>query len=96
MKRGYVYIMTNGPSGTPYVGVTSTIVARVGQHREGRGSDFCREHHLTLVYVEVHDTIAAAITRDKQIKVRQRVWKLNLIGRSDPDRIDLSPTLHLD
>jgi len=97
MKRGYLYIMTNGPSGTLYIGVTSNIAARVAQHRAGTGSDFCREHRLTrLVYVEVHDTIEAAITREKQIKTWQRAWKLNLIGRTNSDWLDLFPTLHLD
>ena len=97
MKRAYVYIMTNGPSGTLYVGVTSNIASRTAQHRAGTGSDFCREHGLTrLVYVEVHDTITAAITREKQIKAWRRAWKLNLIGRSNPAWLDLFPTLHLD
>ena len=56
MKRGYVYIMTNEPSGTLYIGVTSSIAARVHQHRTGHGSDFCKRYGLTkLVYVEMHD-----------------------------------------
>jgi len=89
--------MTNGRSGTLYVGVTSNIVARVAQHRAGTGSAFCREHGLIcLVYVEAHDSIYEAITREKQLKAWQRAWKLNLIGRTNPDWLDLFPTLHLD
>jgi putative endonuclease len=36
--------MTNGPSGTLYIGVTSSIAARVAQHRAGTGSDFCKKY----------------------------------------------------
>ncbi|MGJ3630005.1 GIY-YIG nuclease family protein [Sphingomonas sp. MMS24-JH45] len=76
MKRGYVYVMTNAPSGTLYVGVTSAIAARVAQHRAGTGSDFCRDHRLTrLVYVEPYATITEAIAREKQLKAWQRSWK---------------------
>ena len=42
MTSGYVYIMTNRSSGTLYIGVTANIAARVTQHREASGSDFCR------------------------------------------------------
>lgn len=97
MKRGYVYIMANGPSGTLYVGVTSAIAARVQQHRLGTGSDFCRRYGLKqLVHLERYDTITEAIAREKQLKAWKRAWKLNLIGQHNPDWHDLFPTLHLD
>ena len=51
MKRGYVYIMTNAPSGTLYIGVTSDLSARIHQHRTGTGSDFCQRHRLTRLSV---------------------------------------------
>jgi putative endonuclease len=35
MKPGWVYIMTNRVNGTLYTGVTSDLVRRVFQHREG-------------------------------------------------------------
>ena len=89
-KRGYVYIMTNGPSGTLYTGVTANLAARVHQHRSGTGSDFCHENGLTrLVYVETHERIDAAIAREKAIKKWKRGWKLNLIGKANPDWRDL-------
>lgn len=97
VKRGYVYIMSNVPSGTLYVGVTSAIAARVAQHRAGTGSEFCRDYGLIrLVHVETYDTIIEAIAREKQLKAWKRRWKLNLIGRNNPSWDDLSPTLHLD
>jgi putative endonuclease len=87
MKRGYVYIMTNAPSGALYIGVTSNIAAR---DREGTGSEFCREHGLTrLVYVEEYPTIQEAIAREKAMKAWQRAWKPNLIRRANPKWDDL-------
>ena len=96
MKRGYVYIMTNAPSGTFYIGVTSDLAARIHQDRSGTGSDFCKRHRLTrLVHVESFDTMLEAITREKQLKAWQRSWKLNLIGRSNPGWTDLFDHLPL-
>ena len=95
MQGGWVYIMTNGPSGTLYVGVTANIARRVMQHRQGDGSDFCRDHELTrLVYLERHERIDEAIAREKAIKAWRRVWKLNLIGKANPDWHDLFDDLN--
>jgi len=75
--------MTDEPSGTLYIGVTGNLAARIQQHREGRGSDFCREHGLTrLVYVEQHDTMVEAITREKALK------KVEACVEAQPDRED--------
>ena len=95
MKQGYVYIMTNGRSGTLYVGVTAYLAARVMQHRGGTGSDFCRRHGLTrLVHIEVFDRIDEAIAREKALKAWHRGWKLNLIEKSNPGWDDLFDTLN--
>ena len=73
MKGGYVYIMTNGVSGALYIGVTADIAARATQHREGRGSEFCKRYGLDrLVYVEHHDRIEDAIWREKMLKAWKR------------------------
>jgi putative endonuclease len=97
MKRGYVFIMTHEPSGTIYIGVTSNIAARAYQHRTGTGSDFCRKYKFTrLVPVDPYETIEEAIAREKTLKAWKRSWKLNLIGRSNPEWADLYPTLHFD
>ncbi len=90
MKGGWVYIMTNGPHGTLYIGVTAHLAARITQHREGRGSEFCREHGLTrLVHVERHDDIRDAIAREKAMKRWKRQWKVDLICRQNPHWRDL-------
>jgi putative endonuclease len=42
-----------------------------------------------LVYIEFHDTMERAITREKQIKKWRRVWKLALIEKANPQWRDL-------
>jgi len=95
MKGGYVYIMSNRPSGTLYIGVTSNLAARVAQHRSGTGSDFCRRYGLVrLVYVERHERIDDAIAREKALKAWKRAWKLDLIAQANPNWDDLFATIN--
>ncbi|QUL39311.1 GIY-YIG nuclease family protein [Erythrobacter sp. JK5] len=95
MMGGWVYIMTNGPHGTLYIGVTSDLVSRIAAYREGRGSEFCRKHGLTrLVYVERYERIDDAISREKAMKRWKRQWKLKLIRRDNPDWNDLFETVN--
>lgn len=90
MKGGWVYIMSNGPHGTLYTGVTSDLPRRVHQHGTGDGSDFCRRYKLThLVYAEPYDLIEDAILGEKRIKGWKRQWKLRLIRAQNPDWRDL-------
>lgn len=79
-KSSYVHILASGPYGTLYVGVTSDLVKRVWQHREGFVSGFTKDHGTKhLVWYEVHADIMQAITREKQIKRWRRDWKVSLI-----------------
>jgi putative endonuclease len=91
MKTGWVYIMTDKPRGTLYIGVTSDIAARIDQHRSGTGSDFCRKYGLNrLVHLEAHDRIDEAIAREKAMKAAwQRASKIRLIEEANPDWDDL-------
>lgn len=92
---GWVYIMTNAPHGTLYIGVTSDLAARVFAHREGTGSEFCRKHGLIrLVYAERHEAITDAIAREKAMKKWKRQWKLRLIREGNPDWLDLFETIN--
>jgi putative endonuclease len=90
MRGGWVYIMTNKPFGTLYIGVTSDLAGRVWQHRNGKGSSFCKEHGLTrLAYAEEHASIYEAIAREKAMKAWNRNWKLRQIMDVNPDWEDL-------
>ncbi len=42
-----------------------------------------------LVYYELHDSMEAAITREKQLKKWNRGWKLRLIEEMNPEWNDL-------
>ena len=94
MRGGWVYIMTNRPNGTLYVGVTNDITRRAWEHREGLAEGFTKRHGLKrLVYAERCDDIALAIQREKTMKHWPRAWKVSLILRRNPGWEDLADTL---
>jgi putative endonuclease len=89
-----VYIMASRKHGTLYVGVTSQLPERVGQHREGKLPGFTKRYGVKLlVWFEEHDTMASAIQREKSLKKYRREWKTNLIERENPNWDDLFPAL---
>ncbi|GAA3723281.1 GIY-YIG nuclease family protein [Sphingomonas cynarae] len=88
--RPAIYIMTNKPNGTLYVGVTSNLPQRAWQHREGVVDGFSKRYGCkSLVWFEAADTMEAAIMREKQIKGGSRVKKLALIEAINPGWHDL-------
>jgi putative endonuclease len=90
MKGGWVYVMTDAPFGTLYIGVTSDLATRVWLHRNGKGSAFCRRYGLTrLVYCEQFERIDEAIAREKAMKAWRRRWKTKLIEKANPTWDDL-------
>ncbi len=90
MNTGYVYILASKRNGTLYTGVTSDLVRRVQEHREGRVEGFSKRHGVKmLVHYEVFGGITDAIVREKAIKKWRRAWKLELIEQSNPDWRDL-------
>jgi putative endonuclease len=61
MAGGYVYILTNRPNGTLYVGVTNDLIRRVFEHRSGFVDGSTKQHGLKrLVYFERFDDIRDA------------------------------------
>ncbi len=85
-RGGWVYILANRKHGALYTGVTADIAARMVQHREGKGSAFCRRYEISkLVYCEHHDRIEDAIAREKAVKKWRRAWKVELIERDNSD-----------
>jgi putative endonuclease len=90
MPGASVYIMTNRPNGTLYVGVTTNIARRAWEHRDGIIAGFTQKYGLKrLVYVEAHETILAAIQREKTVKHWSRAWKVRLVLESNPRWEDL-------
>ena len=89
-RSSYVYILASECYGTLYVGVTSDLVKRVWQHREGLAEGFTNTYQVKhLVWFEVHGDIMAAIAREKQLKKWKRAWKVALIQEHNPDWRDL-------
>ena len=83
--------MTNQRCGTLYIGVTSDLVRRIAEHKQGLVDGFSKKYGLkTLVYVEVSESIADAIAREKQLKRWHRDWKINFINEHNPEWNDLS------
>jgi len=94
MRGAYVYIMTNQPNGTLYVGVTNDIARRAYEHREGRIEGFTKRYGLKrLVWYERHETITGAIQREKTMKHWPRAWKVRLVLALNPGWDDLYETL---
>ena len=90
MKGGWIYIMTNRPNGTLYIGVTNNIARRAFEHRTGIGGQFTKRYGLgKLVYVEWHEDILTAIQREKNMKDWPRAWKARLVSRNNPEWRDL-------
>ena len=91
-----VYILARSYHGTLYMGVTSNLVGRIIQHREGVFDSFTKRYRIrTLVYYEIADTMEAAIQREKQIKRWRREYKYNAIDRLNPAWNDLAVGLGL-
>ena len=79
-KQPAVYIVTNQQNGTLYTGVTSNLIKRVYEHKNGLIGGFTKNHDCKkLVFYEIHETMESAIVREKQIKKYTRKKKLKLI-----------------
>ena len=94
MKQPCVYLLASHYHGTLYVGVTSDLIKRVWQHRNGAIEGFTRRYRVRdLVWCEQHDDMPAAIAREKAIKEWRRAWKIRLIETMNPEWKDLYPTI---
>ena len=86
-----VYLLASRRNGTLYAGVTSDLILRIAQHREGTFGGFTREHGVKrLVWFEQHATMEHAILREKRLKKWNRAWKLRLIEEHNPPWRDLA------
>jgi putative endonuclease len=48
-----------------------------------------------LVWFERHDTLEAAMQRERHIKSWKRAWKIELIEKENPQWVDLYPGLSM-
>jgi len=92
MKNPAVYILASSQNGTLYIGVTSDLIKRIWQHKEGLSDGFTKQYEVKiLVWYEQHETMESAIAREKAMKKWLRKWKLTTIEKMNPNWIDLWP-----
>jgi putative endonuclease len=90
MKQPAVYIVANRKNGTIYTGVTSNLVKRIYEHKEGQRKGFTKRYACKmLVFYEIYDNMDSAITREKQIKSWSRCEKLTMIEGMNKEWNDL-------
>jgi putative endonuclease len=90
-RQPCVYILASQPRGTLYIGVTSDLIGRLWQHRNGVVPGFTRRYKVNrLVRYELFGDMEGAILREKQLKRWHRQWKINLIESENPDWHDLA------
>ena len=72
------------------------LIRRIWEHKTKAIPGFTAKYDVDrLVWFEAHQSIAAAATRERQIKEWKRAWKIELIERDNPQWIDLYPSLSL-
>jgi putative endonuclease len=90
----FVYLLASGHYGTLYVGSTTDLARRVWEHKTRAVPGFTAKYGVArLVWFEVHQTLEAALIRERQIKRWKRDWKINLIESENPHWVDLYPSL---
>jgi putative endonuclease len=91
-----VYLLANGHYGAIYIGVTSDLIGRLWQHRNGVFPGFTKRYKVhRLVHYEVFGEMEPAILREKQLKNWHRQWKINLVNAENPEWVDLAVALGL-
>lgn len=90
MRQPCVYILASRRNGTLYVGVTSDLIGRIWQHRNGTFEGFTKRYQVDrLVYHELFEAMEGAILREKKLKRWKRDWKIALIEKHNPDWHDI-------
>jgi putative endonuclease len=87
----YVYILSNKRHTVFYIGVTRSLVGRIPQHKNKKyPRSFTSKYNIDkLIYFETYETMHEAIKREKQLKKKARVYKLDLINKQNPRWQDL-------
>jgi putative endonuclease len=86
--------MASGRNGTLYIGVTSDLVKRALEHRNGLVAGFTKQYGCKmLVWYEAYDNLQEARLRELQMKKWKRLWKISTIEMMNPEWLDLYPTL---
>ena len=94
MKHPAVYMLASQYQGTLYIGVTSDLIKRVWEHKEGLLPGFTQRYAVKLlVWYEQHETMDSAIQKEKTMKKWRRQWKILALEQDNPLWSDLWPAL---
>jgi putative endonuclease len=89
-----VHLLASRRHGTIYLGITNDIVRRVHEHKKKVVPGFTAKYGVDrLVWFEVYDDPASAITREKAVKKWRREWKIRLIEEQNPEWRNLYPAI---
>lgn len=90
LQQSYVYIIASQKNGTIYVGVTSDLIKRIGEHKQSIIKGFTKKYNVSnLVYYEIFDNIEEAIKREKVLKGLTRAKKIALFEETNTEWDDL-------
>ena len=93
-KQPAIYILSNKPQGVLYVGVTSNLIKRIQEHKQGIHDGFSHKYYCNqLVYYEYFESMNDAINREEQLKAGSRKKKIVLIESCNIDWQDLYENL---
>ena len=93
-RQPAVYILASKRNGTLYIGVTSDLIKRAWEHKNGITGGFTERYNVhILVYYELFEDMCSAITREKQMKKWRRAWKIELIEKNNGGWRDLWPDI---
>ena len=93
-RQPAVYILASKRNGTLYIGVTSDLIKRAWEHKNGITGGFTERYNVhILVYYELFEDMYSAITREKQMKKWRRAWKIELIEKNNRGWRDLWPDI---
>jgi len=94
--RFFVYVLANRPRGVLYIGVTNDLIRRLVEHKAKLVPGFSKTYGVVrLVYYEEYSSILEARAREATLKRWRRAWKIELVGKFNPDWRDLSDELAL-
>ena len=86
----YVYILASKKQGFLYTGMTTDLVKRTWEHKNGVVEGHTKKYSIKrLVYFEAHSNFEDAAKREKQIKRWRRAWKIEMIEKENADWNDL-------
>jgi len=93
-KKFYIYILASKKNGFLYTGITSDLVKRTWEHKNGAMDGHTKKYSIKrLVYFEIYDDFDNAVKREKQLKKWHRQWKVDLIEKDNPDWNELYRTI---